>query len=553
MKKPILFGLACLLALLAHAQDLENIQHEKPVRFTGAVNTGTSFYHISGIPDRAAVPLWYLNGSANLNLYGALDLPFSFAVGKQSGGVSYPTFRQFGVSPKYKWLTLHGGYRNMTFSPYTLAGHTFLGAGIELKPGKFRFAAMNGRLRKAREYNPDEGFQYFPAVYKRTGWGMKIGVGTDNDHFDLIYFDAKDDRNSLHLPLPDSSLTPAANRVIGFNFISQISSKISWFADGAVSAFTRNVNSYEVEDVRQDVTWFFKPKYSSRVNYAVKTGLDFRFKSWGLRTAFERVMPEYETMGAFFFSNDRQNLTISPNFGLWKHKVIFNGTLGLQRDNLLGQRYATNRRLIGNANLSVNPSPHFGFDINYTNLEINQLDGRLELSDTIRVAIVNSGFGLTPHWQWADSTRAQAIVFSGNYQEVNDRNPFTREFTNMDTWFFTSTYSLNFIQSNFGVNLGTNYTKINIYQLQTDRYGGTLGVSKTFFENKLNTSVSTTYNITRIGGEADGSVVAGSLNASIAATKKLSFGLTTSLTKNSSKQFDDFIEWIGGVNLNVRL
>ncbi len=552
MKNPILILMACFFTLAATAQDLENIKNEKPVRFTGALTTGTTFYHISGIPDRAAVPLWYMNGSANLNLYGVVDLPFSFTIGKQNGGISYPTFRQFGVSPRYKWLTLHGGYRNMTFSSYTLAGHTFLGAGVEMKPGKFRFAAMTGRLRKAREYNPEEGFQYYPAVYKRTGWGMKIGVGTENDHFDLIFFDGKDDPNSLVLPLPDSSMTPAANRVIGFNFISQISPKLNWFADGGVSAFTRNINSHEVEDQQKEATWFFKPKYSSRVSYAVKTGLDFRFKNWGLRTAFERVMPEYETMGAFFFSNDRQNVTISPNFSLWKYKVIVNGTLGIQRDNLLKQRLATNHRLIGNANLSVNPGPHFGFDVNYTSLEINQLDGRLELSDTIRVAMVNSGFGLTPHWQWADSTRAQAIVFSANYQEVNDRNPFTREFTNMDTWFFMGTYSLNFIPSNFGINIGGNYSKINLYQLQTDRYGGTLGANKVFFENKLTTSASTTYNFTRINGTADGAVISGNLTASIAATKKLSFGLSTSLTRSNSKQFEDYTEWMGSVNLNYR-
>jgi len=39
------------------------------------------------------------------------------------------------MSPYYKWITIHVGYRNINYSQFTLAGHTILGAGIELHPG----------------------------------------------------------------------------------------------------------------------------------------------------------------------------------------------------------------------------------------------------------------------------------------------------------------------------------------------------------------------------------------------------------------------------------
>ena len=38
----------------------------------------------------------------------------------------------------------------MSFSPYTLSGHLFLGGGVELRPqGPWTVSAMAGRLQKA--------------------------------------------------------------------------------------------------------------------------------------------------------------------------------------------------------------------------------------------------------------------------------------------------------------------------------------------------------------------------------------------------------------------
>ena len=60
----------------------------------------------------------------------------------------------------------------MSFSPYTLSGHEFLGGGVELTPDKipFKFSAMYGRLQKATEPDTLSG----DPSYKRMGGGFKV-------------------------------------------------------------------------------------------------------------------------------------------------------------------------------------------------------------------------------------------------------------------------------------------------------------------------------------------------------------------------------------------
>ncbi|MEQ8338575.1 MAG: hypothetical protein RIA62_14560 [Cyclobacteriaceae bacterium] len=40
-------------------------------------------------------------------------------------------FNQYGMSPTYKNVTAHIGFRSMNFSRYSLAGHLFLVPGLK--------------------------------------------------------------------------------------------------------------------------------------------------------------------------------------------------------------------------------------------------------------------------------------------------------------------------------------------------------------------------------------------------------------------------------------
>src|SRR5262245_28635010 len=103
------------------AQNIEQMISSKPVIFSGNVDISTTFYNASGIPNRYLPFNYVLSGSPVISLY-CMQVPFSFVIGKQQSSFMQP-FNQFGLSPTYKWITVHGGYRNLTYSPLTLAGH----------------------------------------------------------------------------------------------------------------------------------------------------------------------------------------------------------------------------------------------------------------------------------------------------------------------------------------------------------------------------------------------------------------------------------------------
>lgn len=538
----------CFALPRAWAQDLENLKSVKPVTFRGALNTGFQAYHVYGIDPRSANPMWNVSGSASLGLYG-FDIPMSFTVGRQGNNVSYPAFKQFGASPHYKWLTVHGGWRNMNFSPYTLAGHTFLGAGIELNPGKFRFAAMYGRFRQAREVQDTAATKFFPPSFKRTGYGVKIGVGRNDRYFDLIYFRAKDDPKSLATPLKDSSLTAGENAVFGYATRIRIGRHTAFFSDAALSMFTRDVLSKTSEDSSSipQIPLLPTPRFSSRLNYAAKAGLDFQFSNFNLKTAYERIAPNFETMGAYYFNNDIENITVSPNFGFAQNKGRFYGMLGIQKNNLAGSRSETTHRVIGNAVLSVNPSPKFGFEANYMNASVKQRDGRVRLNDSIRVAILNTNIGLTPHWNWTDSLRSRNLLLSLNYQQLNDRNPITRAFADLKTTFATVNYSQQQMSSGWGWSAGLNFNHIEVYQLKNNRYGASAGILKTWAEGLGSASFNATWNRSDINGTADGDLWSGSINLGWTFAKVYSLSVFATVLRNNSKQFEDYTELQGGV------
>src|SRR5258705_13313305 len=120
----LLFILLILFAEKSLSQQVEKMLQSKPVVLSGNLNVTTIFYNAKGIPSRYLPFNYVISGNPVLSIYG-IQVPVSFVIGKQQSSFTQP-FNQFGLSPSYKWITVHGGYRNLFFSPYTLAGHTFL-------------------------------------------------------------------------------------------------------------------------------------------------------------------------------------------------------------------------------------------------------------------------------------------------------------------------------------------------------------------------------------------------------------------------------------------
>ena len=110
----------CLLHGQFVAQDLEQIGKTKPIRLSGSLNAQAGPYLHFGQGTPRNDPFWWqVAGSPTLSIYG-WQFPFSFNVGSRNRSFNQP-FNRYGVSPYYKWLTLHAGYRSIRMNPYVMS------------------------------------------------------------------------------------------------------------------------------------------------------------------------------------------------------------------------------------------------------------------------------------------------------------------------------------------------------------------------------------------------------------------------------------------------
>ncbi len=402
---------------------------EKP-QFTGNVNTLFSYNYINGIPQRDNPFNYQLNASFNLK-WGFLSLPFStnfsngqFVYNYQLPPLKLPSYNFTGLSPSYKWATLHIGDRTMTFSPYTLANHSFRGIGLELKPKKFRFAAMYGRLRRAVAEDLENPNNIEP-VYKRKGWGVSIGYEDKEDAIQLIVFSAKDDSTSIPSILYNSEIKPAANTIFSVTGKKKLSDKISIEGDYAYSAFTRNQNAEVVNEeinFAKKMLGLFQPTMSSSYNLALKTSLNIKFNFADVAIIHERVQPGYRTLGALFFNDDFENWTLSTQTSLWKKKIVLSSNFGLQRNDIKNTADNQLIRFIGSANMTITPNEKLNINASYSNFrntnKIRTSIIPLIQVDSIKLSQINQNANLTISYL---TGAEKNIMFNGifSFQNAN--------------------------------------------------------------------------------------------------------------------------------------
>ncbi len=557
--KSCLFAVLILIQFASFAQvvDIEKLASAKRFVWTGSLAASTSIYNASGIENRSNPSSWNVNGSFNATVLETLDLPFSFSINRFQTTFSKPQL-QFGISPKYKWSMLHLGHRNLTFNSYTLSGHTFLGAGFELNPKKWRIAAMYGRLRQAVEIDTNTNTVRIPA-FKRKGYGFKLGYGTSSNFIDLIYFQAKDDSNSisswkdpylLQNDVDAALLKPAENRVVGVSALLTVFKKLTVQVDAGASLFNNNLSDAVATGNKKSLA----NESSTTLKWAGKASAGYNFGNLELRAGYERILPGYLTMGSYFFNDDLENITLAPSCILAKGKINFAGAVGLQRNNLANEKLETTKRFIGNGNISINPAQNWGIDMTYNNFGIRSIPAAVPINDSTRIRQVNQTIVLSPRYTiHSDSLFTQQLSLNLSMNDVNDRNVITKEYGNMQAKMVSMLYVQNFSKNAVSVNAGINYNDVEMAFVKNTQLGFTIGYSRTFLKEALNCSINNNFNLSKVNNKQDGTVLnsTGSLNYTM--KNKHSFNFTVSMIKTTSKQFDNFTETMGSIGYNYQI
>lgn len=534
---------ACLVTCIMVSQAQDETKKSR-VDVKASATLTSNFYSSSGIDPRQPGNMQYGIVRASVMLWDMVELPFELYFTTGQTRFQQP-FNQFGVSPKISnWLTLHAGYFSTRFSDLTFGDLRLLGGGFELTPGNFRFKAVYGRSRQAIE--PDK-VNFAPGVYSQNAYALSLGYGNlSKSYFNINLFHAKDDSTSVK---SDSvRVMPAENLVTSVDFGIRFGEYVTLRGEGALSAYSSNLNSEKLDNVKVDVPEFlFTPNASSRIDGAGMLSLDINPSAyWSVSLGARWVGPGFNTLGYALMPNDLLEYSLSPRLRLFGNKLILRSRIGLRYNNLRDNRMATTSRFTGMLSATYQITRMFGIDGNYSK---NQIESGHKI-DTLRISNVFDSFTLTPRLSFQALGGNNNVMLTFSYQNSSDKNAYTQNLNNVKTSGVNVIHILTFPSSlSLSTTLLYNKTAMDLYTSTITHLSETVG--KRFFKDRLNTSASIGVNWVEVTNKSTQLVFRVNATYSLKKYGSLSFFITNNSYRGYGVISQNYSEIYGNLQYNI--
>ena len=480
----------------SYAQNIEEVlafRKKTPFKISGSISARATLF--SSQPSEARQSFTYqLTGAVNLSLYELLNIPLSFNLNNYGANFSYPSLpNRLSLHPSYKWVKAHIGDVSMSFGPYTLNGHQFTGLGVELSPGRWQVSTMAGRLLKRVDADPN--IPSLQVGYERWGYGLKTRYEGSTFALGGTVFAARDRDGRISFDLDALGIYPKGNIALG------LEGSLSLIKDLKLSL------EYGLSRMQQDLR-------SAEVSYyhALRADVSYSFVGNTLGVGYERIDPGYATLGAYYFNNDYENLTLNYSRSFFDSKLSLALSGGLQRDDLMGQKQEHNKRFVGSAQVGFTPSEALSASVSlssfqsYRNLKssFDYINARTPYDnlDTLQFTQLSHSLDADISWRLKQSeAQTQTLSATLSYQEAADRQgryiqpgQLTR-FMNLGTSYSLDLSALDLTLTG-GFNVSNNYAD----RKAVLTLGPSLSLAKRFLKKQLSTGLSLSYNETQEAG-----------------------------------------------------
>ncbi len=468
-------------------QDVEAVLKADPFKISGSIGQTTNFYSAANIAPRRPGFYWSLNANLNISLFGLISAPFSFNYSPQGQNLRYPyqnnqPFNQFGISPKYKAVTVHLGYRSMNFSEFSLSGNKFLGVGVEVKPkdSKWQYQLMSGRFARAIQ---DTAFLNANtlglAYFDRYGVAMKTKHNGTNGFSEYVFFRAWDAQRSASIDPVLITEAPQENLIVSFKTKKTFFKKLNLEFEYAASAYTRDIRSERVKlesaSYLDNMGFLFRSRASSQYNGALKSSAGYTFGNNAVKLGYRRLGPEYTSMGIPFMNNDFQDITLSWNRKLFKNNMNLVLSGGLQENNLKNTKVSKMTRLIGNAQANAKINKRLNINARYANFNSSTRMIRINQLDSLNYYQVTNNMGGGFSCLLGNSTSTKkSLIGNVNYQLASDVNQVGAKNVNG-----VMGYNLNVSKKAFTISAMVNVNANSVIGFDHIGIGPVLNVNKT--------------------------------------------------------------------------
>jgi len=506
---------------VAQQVDLANVSKigkSKPVAFSGGLSAGSVMYGGNPQPGRQEWT-YYLNGSLNVNIFGQINIPVNVNLTNLGANIAYPSLpNRLSLHPTYKWVTAHIGDVSMTFSPYTLNGHQFTGAGVELTPGKWKISAMSGRLLRKVVYSGVN-----PSVmpnYERFGYGLKTEYTAAKYDLGVSIFTGKDKEDEIARLVNDSlGIQPMQNMALSLSAKLNTVKNMSFIVEYGISFLNRNLYNSGSEN--------------RNTYHAVNARLNYQFMKNTVGIGYERIDPDYKTLGAYYFNNDYENITLNYSRPFLKgDKANIALSFGVQRDDLDHKKEEATNRYVASAALNYTPSEKIQTSFNYSTFQSyrnlkSQFDYINETSpyqnlDTLNYSQLSQNMEASVLYNFRQSHKqSQRLNLTASYQESADRQGGIATPGNVSRFANSGLgYAISFIPQSISVNASFNLSYSYASSMESYTYGPMLGITANLLKKTLTTGFSTSYNVNMNGAVTQAKVLNLRTNAGYALKKK---------------------------------
>jgi hypothetical protein len=498
---------------------------------SGGLSASTIFYNGN---EAASRDPWnyFLQGNINFNILGLIDLPFSFNFTNSGANHTYPTMpNRLSLHPTYKFLTGHIGDVAMSFSPYTLNGHRFTGVGLDINSTKpLKISAMYGRLQKAVE--ADNGSATVKAAYQRMGGGLKLRYEQKSFQLAMSLFSAKDEASSLVVKPDSLNILPEQN------IAGSISGNINLLPNMQLSV------EYGISQMERDI----RDAGNNRETYhAIRSNLNYTFRQNTVGIGYERIDPDYKSLGAYYFNNDLENITLNYARPFFENKANIAISAGLQHDDLKNRNESKTSRFVFSADASYTHSEKLNFSGSYTTFQTHQnlrsqFDYINELTpydnlDTLNFTQLSQNVNLNTSFIFGNNDRKQQLNLMLSYQEAADKQGDIIPEGAVSLFYNASFgYGLQIVPKNINFNLSLNGTQNRMSSINTFIVGPTAAINCLFFDKKLSSGISASYNTSYSEDTKQNEVWNLRFNSAYTLLKKHNISLSAIYRNNSTLQ-----------------
>ncbi|MGM9804647.1 MAG: hypothetical protein ACI308_10785 [Muribaculaceae bacterium] len=462
------------------AQNISEIANSDPLLITGVIGTQNTYYYSSSGNGMASPLSNSIYANLNITAYG-INMPFSFIYANNQTSFSYPRF-SFNISPSYKGLTLHLGRHSMAFSNYVY-NIPFEGVGIEYNGKLLRLGAFYGTLQKAINEDPTDPASRM-GQYKRSGLGVKIGVGNRSKYLDLYFLRAKDKMGSLDEGWWDR-INPKENIVVGVKGRFNVKRFLSLSTNAAFSLFSEDLRSSRLELERLN-NWdkLFDVRYSTLYRFAGDVSLNFNTPHLSGAVSYKMVQPDYKSLGANYISNNVQSLGVMLSSSMFRGRVNLSGNFSAQADNLDGNQLYTTKGFIYAGTANLNLSENLGLNLSYNGYRQLQSDGTEHVNDTTRVNRIMHAFTASPSYNIMGDQLSHYFGGAFSYNMNKDLNTFHEGAGDVTTRAFSVNYTMGILSN--GLNISAGYGNQNSKSEESDFTTNmvNVGLSKSLLKNR---------------------------------------------------------------------